>query len=179
MVKLFSFLEGEAVIKKREEVISIGDHPFRGRVNQHRILIRREPEPIYNLLTDFSQFKHWVPVEEMTVERITPGEFCVGTKFHFKLRFRIGPEWNSEVILLERPHRIAYRFLNGIFEDGIEIWDLKKNELGTEVTHTLLYQIKRWIYQMGWSLLGGEKKHNELTEIALHRLKSYLEVTLP
>ncbi|MGB9630067.1 MAG: SRPBCC family protein [Thermodesulfobacteriota bacterium] len=161
--------------KKKENLISIGGQLFRGKTNQHRIFIERGPEVIYDLLTDFNQFKHWVPIEEITVERITPGEFRLGTRFHFKLRFRIGPEWDTEVILLERPYRIVYQFLNGIFEGGIEIWDLKRNESGTEVTHTLLYQMKRWIYKMGWSLLGGEKKHNELTEIALGRLKSLLE----
>lgn len=178
MVKLFSFLEVEAVIRKRENFISIGDQLFKGRTNKHRIIIHREPEAIYDLLTDFNQFKHWVPSQEITIEKMTPGEFCVGTKFRFKLQFRIGPEWDSEVILLERPYRIVYRFLNGIFEGGIEIWDLKNNEFGSEVTHTLLYQIKRWIYRIGWSFLGGEKKHNELTETALGRLKSLLEERL-
>lgn len=148
---------------------------LRGKINRHQILIHREPEAIYDLLTDFNQVKYWVPVEEIMIEKMTPGEFRVGTRFHFKLQFRIVPEWDSEVFLLERPHRIASRFLNGIFEGGVEIWDLKKNEFGTEISHTLLYQIKRWIYWIGWSLLGGEKKHNELTEVALHRLKSLLE----
>lgn len=175
MVELFSLLEGEAVIRKGENFISIGERVFRGRTNQHRIIIQREPEAIYDLLTDFNQFKLWVPSNEVIIEKITPGEFRLGTKLHFKLQFRIEPEWDSEVILLERPYRIVYRFLNGIFEGGIEIWDLKKNPFGTEVTHTLLYQTKRWIYRIGWSFLGGEKKHNELTETALGRLKSLLE----
>jgi len=52
---------------------------------------------------------------------------------------------------------------------------LKKKESETEVTHTLVYKIHRWIYKVGWFLLGGEKKHDELTELALHRLKNLLE----
>ncbi len=162
-------------MKKEERFITIAGQFFKGKINQHRILIQKEPEATYDFLTDFNQFKHWVPLEEIIIEKMTPGEISIGTKFHFNIKFRIGPEWDSEVILLERPHRIVYRFLNGFFEGGIEIWDLKKNELGTEVTHTLIYQIRRWIYRIGWSLLGGEKKHNELTEIALKRLKSLLE----
>jgi hypothetical protein len=79
------------------------------------------------------------------------------------------------VIHLEKGLQIVYRFLSGIFEGGIEIWDLKKKEFGTEVTHILLYKINRWIYRIGWYLLGGERKHNELTELALYRLKSLLE----
>jgi hypothetical protein len=111
------------------------------------------------------------------MERVTPGEFRVGSQCHFKLNFRIQPEWNSEVIHLEKNRQIASRFLNGIFEGGIEVWDLKKMESGTEMTHTLVYKIHRWIYKVGWFLLGGEKKHDELTELALFRLKSLLEGT--
>jgi uncharacterized membrane protein len=92
---------------------------------------------------------------------------------------RIQPEWDSEVIHLETNRQIVSQFLNGIFEGGIEIWDLKKMESGTEVTHTLVYKINRWIYKVGWYVLGGEKKHDELTELALLRLKSLLEGNTP
>jgi hypothetical protein len=148
---------------------------YRGRVNQHQTLIRKEPGEIYNILIDPDQLKRWTPVEQIFVEKITPGEFGVGTRLHSKLRFRIQPQWDSEVIHLEKGLQIVYRFLSGIFEGGIEIWDLKKKEFGTEVTHILLYKINRWIYRIGWYLLGGERKHNELTELALYRLKSLLE----
>jgi hypothetical protein len=114
-------------------------------------------------------------MKEISVEKVTPGEFRIGTRLHFKLQFRIQPEWDSEVIFLRKPEQLVYQFLNGIFKGGVEIWNLKKKETGTEVTHTLLYQIHRWVYKMGWFLLGGEKKHNELTELALSRLKSLLE----
>jgi hypothetical protein len=110
---------------------------------------------------------------------VTPGEFRVGTRSHFRLNFRIQPEWDSEVIHLEDSRQIISRFLNGIFEAGIEIWDLRKTESGTEVTHTLVYQIRRLVYRIGWFLLGGEKKHDELTELALYRLKSLLERNAP
>jgi hypothetical protein len=83
------------------------------------------------------------------------------------------------VIHLEDSRQIISRFLNGIFEAGIEIWDLRKTESGTEVTHTLVYQIRRLVYRIGWFLLGGEKKHDELTELALYRLKSLLERNAP
>jgi ribosome-associated toxin RatA of RatAB toxin-antitoxin module len=162
--------------RKREEVsCTIGDRLFKGRVNQHRILIQREPKAIYDFLTDFNQFKQWCPMEEISIEKVTPGEFQVGTRLHFKLQFRIQPEWDSEVIFLKRPDQLVYQFLNGIFKGGMEIWDLKKMESRTEVTHTLVYKINRWIYRVGWFLLGGEKKHNKLTETALKRLKSLLE----
>jgi hypothetical protein len=81
------------------------------------------------------------------------------------------------VIHLEINRQIISQFLNGIFEGGIEIWDLKKMEPGTEVTHTLVYNINRWIYKVGWFLLGGKKNHDELTEIALSHLKSFWEGT--
>jgi uncharacterized protein YndB with AHSA1/START domain len=164
---------------KSEASYSIGEKCFKGVVNQHRTFIRREPEEIYRLLVDPDQMKQWCPVEQISVERVTPGEFRVGTRSHFKLTFRIQPEWDSEVIHLEGNRQIVSQFLNGIFEGGIEIWDLRKTESGTEVTHTLVYEIKRMIYRMGWLLLGGERKHNKLTEIALLRLKSLLERNTP
>lgn len=154
---------------------SIRGRVYRGRVNRHQTLIRKEPEEVYHVLIDPDQLKQWCPHEQISVERVTPGEFHVGTRFHFKLRFRIQPEWDLEVIHLEKPHQIVNRFLDGMFEDGIEIWDLKKVEFGTELTHTIIYPIKRWIYKIGWFLLGGEKKHNELTELALSRLKTLIE----
>jgi uncharacterized protein YndB with AHSA1/START domain len=163
--------------KKLEPSYSIGEKVYKGRVNQHHALIKKEPEEVYRILVDPEQIKRWCPMEQISVKIVTPGEFRVGTGFHFKLRFRIQPEWDSEVIHLERSRQIVSQFLNGIFEGGIEIWDLKKVESGTEVTHTLVYQIRRWIYKVGWFLLGGEKKHDELTELALFRLKSLLEGT--
>jgi uncharacterized protein YndB with AHSA1/START domain len=155
----------------------IDQKTYRGRVNQHRTVIQKDAKEIYNVIVDPEQIKRWCPMEQISVEIVTPGEFRVRTRFHFKLRFRIQPEWDSEVIHLERNRQIVSQFLNGIFEGGIEIWDLKKVESGTEVTHTLVYQIKRMIYRIGWFLLGGEKKHDELTELALLRLKSLLEGT--
>ena len=154
---------------------SIGGRIYRGKVNQHRTLIKKEPREIYNILIDPNQLKQWTPLEQILVEKITPGDLGVGTRIHFRLQFRIQPEWDSEVIHLEKDQQIVYRFLNGIFEGGIEIWDLKKRESETEVTHTLLYQVNRWIYKIGWYFLGGERRHNELTELALYRLKSILE----
>ena len=164
-----------ARFRNREASYPIGGKIYRGRVNRHRVLIYREPEEIYRTLIDSDQLKRWCPFEEISVEKMTPGETRVGTRFHFKLRFLIQPEWDTETIRLEKPGKIVNQFLNGIFEGGVEIWELNKKEAGTEVTHTLLYRISRWIYKLGWFLLGGERKHNELTELALLRLKSYLE----
>ena len=163
--------------KGSETIYSIGERIYQGKVNQHQTLIKKESEEIYRTLTDLDQLRQWCPIEQISVERVTPGEFRVGTRLHFKLRFRIQPEWDSEVIHLESNRKIVSQFLNGIFQGGIEIWDLKEMESGTEVTHTLVYQIRRWIYKVGWFLLGGEKKHDELTELALFRLKSLLEGT--
>jgi uncharacterized protein YndB with AHSA1/START domain len=165
--------------KGPETIYFIGEDSYRGKVNQHQTMIKKEPDAIYRLLTDPDQLKRWCPVEQISMERVTSGEFRVGTRFHFKLQFRIQPEWDSEVIHLERNRQIVSRFLNGVFEGGIEIWDFKKMGSGTEVTHTLIYKIHRWIYKVGWFLLGGEKKHDELTEVALSRLKSLLEESTP
>ena len=161
-------MEGEASF-------SFGGKTYEGKVNQHHILIKRDPPEIYSLLINLDRWKQWVPFEEISVEKITPGEFGLGTRLHFRLQFRIQPQWDSELIHLERSRQIVSRFLNGIFEGGIEIWDFEKVESGTVVTHSLVYQIKRLSHRIGWFFLGGEKKHNKLTELALFRLKSLLE----
>jgi ribosome-associated toxin RatA of RatAB toxin-antitoxin module len=164
---------------RSEITYHIDQKTYQGKVNQHRTLIKKRPEEIYHIIIDPNQFKKWGPIDQISMERLTSGEFRVGTKSHFKLQFRIQPEWDSELIHLETDRQIVSRFLNGIFEGGIEVWDLKKTESGTEVTHTLVYKIHRWIYKVGWFLLGGEKKHDELTELALLRLKSLLEGNAP
>jgi len=156
---------------------SFGGKTYKGKVNRHQIMIKREPGEIYSILIDPNQYKKWAPFGQISMEKVTSGEFRVGTRLHFKLNFRIQPEWDIEVIHLEKPKRIVNRFINGIFKGGIEIWDLTESDLGTEVTHTLAYKIDRWIYKVGWYLLGGEKKHNELTELGLSRLKSILEAS--
>ncbi len=163
--------------KGSETIYSIGERINQGKVNQHQTLIKKESEEIYRTLTDPDQLRRWCPVEQISVEKVTQGEYRVGTRLHFKLRFRIQPEWDSEVIHLESNRKIVSQFLNGIFQGGIEIWDLKETVSGTKVTHTLVYGINRWIYKIGWFLLGGKKKHDELTELALSRLKSLLEGT--
>lgn len=181
MVQLLSLLGREMSLMspwfKKDSVLSyvLGGKVYRGRVNQHKVLIRREPEKIYANLIDLDQWKAWAPLDQISFEKVTAGEFRVGTRLHFKLQFRIQPEWDTEVIHLEKDRQIIFHFLNGIFEGGIEIWNLKKKEMETEVMHTLLYQIHRRIYKIGWVFLGGEKKHNELTERALSRLKTLSE----
>jgi uncharacterized protein YndB with AHSA1/START domain len=187
MVQFLPLLEGKLILgnlgpfmnrfKPSQSTYSIGGKIYQGKVNQHQTFIGREPERVYHVLIDPGQLRRWCPFEEISIQKITPGEFHIGTRLHFKLHFRIRPEWDTEVLFLEKPGRIIYRFLSGIFEGGIEVWDLKKVPLGTEVTHTLLYRIDRWVYKVGWYLLGGEKKHNELTERALSGLKSLVEGT--
>ncbi len=164
---------------RAETIYSIGERIYQGKRNQHQTIIKREPKEIYNVLIDPDQMKRWCPIEQISVESDTRGEFRLGTRSHFKLQFRIQPEWDTEVIHLERNRQIISQFLNGIFEGGIEMWGLEKVESGTEVTHTLVYKIHRWIYKLGWFLMGGEKKHDELTELALFRLKSHLEGNAP
>jgi uncharacterized protein YndB with AHSA1/START domain len=181
MVQLLSLLEREMSFItpwfRKDPVLSyaIGGKIYTGSVNQHKVLIRTEPEKIYAFLIDLDQWGKWVSPDQISVEKVTAGEFRVGTRLHFKLRFRIQPEWDTEVIHLEKDRQIIFQFLNGIFEGGIEIWNMKKKDVVTEVMHTLLYQIHRRIYKIGWGFLGGEKKHNELTELALGRLKTHLE----
>ncbi|UCD71922.1 MAG: hypothetical protein JSW70_02715 [Syntrophobacterales bacterium] len=62
-----------------------------------------------------------------------------------------------------------------IFEGTLEISQIKELEQVAELSHTLIYRISELILRIGWIPLEGEAKHNELTEEALHNLKSIVE----
>jgi uncharacterized protein YndB with AHSA1/START domain len=152
-----------------------GEGVFPGRANRHAVTIEAKPERVYQALVDFSEVKRWCPQEKILVEKITPGKFCLGTKIRYRLNYRVNPTWHSVVVGMEENRRIINRFTDGIFEGSFEIWQLRETGQGTELSHTLIYRINKLILRIGWIFLGGEAKHNELTEEALNNLKRILE----
>jgi hypothetical protein len=76
---------------------------------------------------------------------------------------------------MEEDSQIINRFVDGIFDGGVEIWQIREVEEGAELSHTLIYRINGLIFRIGWALLGGKAKHDELTEEALGNLKRIVE----
>lgn len=167
-----SFLMG---FREHSHTHAIGDKVYRGRINRHTVIIKTRPHEVYQVLVDFHEMQRWCPQKKIVVEKITPGKVGPGTKMRYRLNYHINPTWHSVVVDIEEPSRIINRFEDGIFEGGIEIWRLKEVEEGVELSHTLIYRINRLIFRIGWIFLGGEAKHNELTEEALDNLKRIVE----
>ena len=154
---------------------AIGDKVYRGRINRHTIIIKTTPPEVYQVLVDFHEMQRWCPQEKIVLEKITPGKIGPGTKMRYRLNYHINPTWHSVVVDMEEDCRIINRFVNGIFEGSVEVWQLKEVEEGVELSHILIYRINRLIFRIGWILLGGEQRHNELTREALDNLKTIVE----
>jgi hypothetical protein len=101
--------------------------------------------------------------EKLAVEKITSGKSSVGTKMRYRFNHRINPTWHSVVVDIKEDSKIINRFVDGILEGSVVIWQLKEVEEGVELSHILISRINRLIFRIGWIFLGGEAKHNELT----------------
>jgi len=154
---------------------TIGNKIYGGRVNRHAITIKADPPQVYRALVDFSEMQRWCPRERIAVKKITAGNLGPGTRMRYRLNYRINPVWHSVVMEVKENRRIINRFVDGIFEGSVEVWQLEEIEGETELSHTLIYRIDKLILRLGWIFLGGQAKHDELTEEALHNLKTMVE----
>jgi len=154
---------------------TIGNNVYTGRINRHTVIIKGRPQEVYQVLVDSQEMQRWCPREKISVEKITQGNFGPGTKMRYRLHYRINPTWHSVVTDIEEDSQIINRFVDGIFGGSVEVWRLEEGEHGTELHHTLIYRINKLILRLGWIFLGGEAKHNELTEEALGNLKRIVE----
>jgi uncharacterized protein YndB with AHSA1/START domain len=167
-----SFLVGFGV---HSHAHTIGDNVYTGRINRHTVIIKARPQEVYQVLVDSQEMQRWCPREKISVEKITQGKFGLGTKMRYRLHYRINPTWHSVVMDMEEDSQIINRFVDGIFGGSVEVWQLEEVEHGAELSHTLIYRINKLILRLGWIFLGGEAKHNELTEEALGNLKTIVE----
>ena len=155
--------------------LAVEDRVYAGRVNRHTVMIKARPRDVYQVLVDPRKMQRSCPQDKILVEKISPGELGPGTKMRYRLNYRINPTWHSVVVDMEEDSRIINRFVDGIFEGGVEIWQIKEVEEGAKLSHTLIYRINGLIFKLGWILLGGKTKHDELTEEALGNLKRIVE----
>jgi uncharacterized protein YndB with AHSA1/START domain len=173
--RFFSALRLSPRFGETAHSLTLGDEVYTGRVNRHTVMIKARPRDVYQVLVDSKKMHWWCPQDKILVEKITPGDLGPGTKMRYRLKYRINPTWHSVVVHMEEDSRIINRFVDGIFEGGVEIWQIKEMGEGAELSHTLIYRINGLIFKIEWILLGGKAKHDELTEEALGNLKRIVE----
>jgi len=173
--RFFSALRLSTGFGEASHSLTLGEEVYGGRVNRHTVTIKARPSDVYQFLVDSGNMHWWCPQDKILVEKITPGDLGPGAKIRYRLNYRINPTWHSVVVDMEEDSRIINRFVDGIFEGGVEIWQIKEVEEGAELSHTLIYRINGLIFKIGWILLGGKAKHDELTEEALGNLKRIVE----
>ena len=154
---------------------AVGDRVITGRINRHTVIIKARPHEVYHILIDIREMQRCCPQDKLSVEKVSPGRLSVGTKMRYHLNYRINPTWESVVVDMEENSRIINQFVDGFFKGSFEIWQLKKLKTGTELSHMLIYRIKRFIFRIGWMFFRGEAKHNELTTLALDNIKRFVE----
>jgi len=165
-------LPGCATTPVPERLLFLG---YNGKVNEHSVLVQAPPSRVFSVLTDFDQFAQLVPGTNIRVTKITPGPISVGTVIRTETGYRIKLRWHSQVVEKQRDQMLVLRFLDGIFRDGYEIWGIQPTDSGTQVSHTLLYNISSPPYRLLWILKDVENKHNVLVEATLQNLKQRCE----
>jgi hypothetical protein len=148
---------------------------YDGNVNEHNIVIHASPSRVYSVLTDFDQFAHLVPGPNIRVTKITPGPISVGAVTYTETGYKIKIGWHSQVVEEQRDQMLIFRFLDGIFRGGYEIWELQPTECGTRASHTIVYNLSSFPYRVLWVLKGVEDKHNTVVEATLQNLKQHCE----
>jgi len=152
---------------------------FAGRVNQHTKVIKAKPETIFNMITDIDTFKTLYPTGFIKVRQAPSDSLTIGTLRTTQTKYIVTLNWDSKVIELIENKKIVLQFLNGIFQNGYEIWELEACDDYTEVSHTVLYNIHGLFYSLVWSLKKGENRHDYLVEETLNSLKRKAEATIP
>jgi len=148
---------------------------FKGRVNQHKKLIKAKPDAVFTMITDIDIFKTLYPTGFIEVSQASSDYLTIGTLRNTQTKYIVTLNWDSKVIELIENKKIVLQFLNGIFQNGYEIWELEACDDYTEVGHTVLYNIHGFFYSLVWSLKKGENRHDYLVEETLNSLKRKAE----
>ena len=152
---------------------------FEGKVNQHKKVIKAKQETIFTMITDIDIFKTLYPTGFIEVSQASSDYLTIGTLRNTQTKYIVNLNWDSKVIELIENKKIVLQFLNGIFQNGYEIWELEVRDGNTEVRHTILYNIHGFFYSLVWSLKKGENRHDYLVEETLNSLKRKAEATIP
>ncbi|NVM22805.1 MAG: SRPBCC family protein [Desulfobacterales bacterium] len=148
---------------------------YQGSVNEHDIFIQAPPSRIFALLTDFDRFPALLPSDRIQMTKVSPEPYRIGTVIRTQTRYRISLRWNTQVVAKQADRRLVLQFLDGIFRDGYEIWELRQEGTGTRVSHAIVYNIANFLYHTFWVLKRVESRHDALIEDTLLNLKQACE----
>ena len=140
--------------------------------NRHERWIAADCERIYAIMTDPQAFSRLIP-PYTRVDFETPPPYRTGTLLTTHIDHLIKFTWHSRVLRVQRGRRIELAFLDGPFQGGTEIWELKPEKNGTRVTHTIIVA-PRGVVRLIWEW-KGRTRHNVLAEQFLDNLKAHLE----
>jgi len=150
----------------------VKQQPGPGERNRHARWIAVPPERIYAILTDSEAFTRLIP-PYTRVAFDTPPPYRPGTRLTIHIDHLIKLTWHSQVRRIELNRRIELEFLDGLFQGGTEIWELKPEKSGTWVTHSIIVA-PRGFLRLIWNW-KGRARHDVLAEQLLDRLKETLE----
>lgn len=146
---------------------------YTGEVNQHERFIHADKKRIFELLINEETFRTFCP-EGTVVSFEPPLSYQPGTIVTTKIEhiFKLG--WTSRVEEVAPCDRIRLSFRDGFFAGGMELWEFKDHDDGTQVIQTIIVMPKGCIRRMIWNL-KVRLKHNVMVEAFLDKLKERAE----
>jgi SAM-dependent methyltransferase/uncharacterized protein YndB with AHSA1/START domain len=141
-----------------------------GEYNRHERWIAAPPARIFAILSDPAAFTRLIPpYTRVTFDRACP--YRPGVRLTIHIDHLLKFTWHSEVRQVEPNRRIELEFLDGLFQGGTEIWELKPEGTGTRVMHTIIVSPRGRVRRLIWRLKGRER-HDALVEQFLDNLKA-------
>lgn len=141
-------------------------------------MIRRSPETVFQLLSDLSGYRSWLPPSRLyrQTTAISDHPITVGTTYSDRGPFG---EMRGEVTEFEPSSRLAFRqsgyFRQGLLRGGLDIriqYALRPVEDGTQVIRDCRLYTSGMLTLLQPVLLRAIRQENERL---LHRMKWYLE----
>jgi uncharacterized protein YndB with AHSA1/START domain len=148
---------------QQDKIGACGEH------NRHERWIAAPAERIYQILTDPEAFTRLIP-DYTRVTFDTSSAYRPGMRLTTHIDQLLKFTWHSVVRRIEPDRRIELEFLDGLFQGGTEIWELKPEGTGTRVIHTIIVAPRGWVRRLIWNL-KGRARHDALAEQFLQNLK--------
>jgi carbon monoxide dehydrogenase subunit G len=147
---------------------------YKGEINQHTRLIQATRKRVFQILTNEEAFREICP-KGTIVTFETPPPYGVGTLVKTKIAHIFEVEWNARVEDVLPTSKIKLHLLDGFFAGGTEIWELESLGEETQVTHTIIVQLKGFLRNLAWAL-KVRTKHDKMVEAVLDNLKTASEL---
>lgn len=143
--------------------------------NQHSRLIDAPRHRLFQIITDETQFRQICP-EGTIVGHEDPLPYQVGTVIRTTIDHIFTLNWQTQVVEITPNRKIRLRFLDGFFAGGTELWELRQEDRGTRISHTIIVNPKGLIRTLIWHL-KVRGKHDRMVEIVLDNLQTLCETS--